>query len=277
VNQLTLDAWTRIQETSSFLRKSGMERPSIGIILGTGLGSLVRKIRSTRTLPFNACPHFPVATGIGHAGRVVYGKVGSRRVIAMEGRFHAYEGYSLQEVTYPVRVMKALGIRTLILSNAAGGLNPDYALGDLMLIRDHINLMGDGPLTGTNDDRLGPRFPDMSQPYDAKLLRLARAAALKLKLSVREGVYVGVKGPHLETRAEYRFLRGIGADAVGMSTIPEVIVGAHTGLKTLAISCITDLCVPDELEPVDIERILETARRSEPKLTRLVLRLIQSL
>lgn len=195
----------------------------------------------------------------------------------MEGRFHTYEGYSLKEVTYPIHVMKALGVETLILSNAAGGLNPDFELGSLMVIEDHINLMGDSPLVGWNDERLGPRFPDMFQPYNHKLITQAEQAASKLGIHLHKGIYAGVKGPQLETRAEYRFLRQIGADAVGMSTVPEVIVATHAGLKTLAISCVTDLCYPEALEPINIENIIQTANNAEPILTKLISEVIKNL
>jgi purine-nucleoside phosphorylase len=205
----------------------------------------------------------------------VAGKIAGREVIAMEGRFHYYEGYSMQEVTYPVRVMKALGAQTLIVSNAAGGMNPEYESGDLMIISDHINLMGDNPLRGPNDDSLGPRFPDMIEPYSTELVKLAEATARRLKIKTRKGVYVGVSGPNLETRAEYRFLRNIGADAVGMSTVPEVIVGVHMGMKVLGISCITDECVPETLKPLDIEKVLAVAEKSEPVLAELVIEVVK--
>lgn len=272
-----MDEWNKIRETAAFLKKRGIERPEIGIILGTGLGSLAHSIRETASLKFEECPYFPRATAIGHAGRLVYGTLQGKRVVAMEGRFHHYEGYSLKEVTYPVRVMKALGVRSLVLSNAAGGLNPGFRLGEVMVITDHINFIGDSPLAGPNDERLGPRFPDMSGPYDRKLAELAEKTALDLKIGIRKGVYAGVKGPNLETAAEYRFLKAAGADAVGMSTVPEAIVAAHAGLKTLAFSVITDLCLPDALKPVNIEEILRTAAKAEPVLTRLVAGVIKRL
>jgi purine-nucleoside phosphorylase len=203
------------------------------------------------------------------------GRLGGKPVVAMQGRFHRYEGYSLQQVTFPVRVLHALGARTLVVSNACGGMNPLWAPGDLMLIADHINLLGDNPLVGPNDERLGPRFPDMSAPYDPALRALARRSALELGLTLREGVYVAVTGPNLETRAEYRMLRAIGADVVGMSTVPEVIVAVHQGMRVLGISIITDQCLPDALEPADIGRIIDTARRAEPGLTRLIGRIVE--
>lgn len=272
-----MDGWKRVQETAEVLRKAGMKKPEVGIILGTGLGRLTRSLRSSVSISFDKCPHFPRATSIGHKGRVVYGKLHGRNILAMEGRFHFFEGYDLKEVTYPVRLMKEMGAGFLILSNAAGGLNPDFELGDIMVITDHLNLMGDSPLAGLNDERLGPRFPDMSRPYDLRLIEQAERTARVLKIHLRSGVYAAVKGPQLETRAEYRFLRQIGADAVGMSTIPEVIVAAHAGLKTLAFSCVTDMCLPDVLEPIDIEKILRTARKAEPVLTRLVSGVIRDL
>jgi purine-nucleoside phosphorylase len=205
-----------------------------------------------------------------HAGRLLCGTLGGKTVVAMEGRFHRYEGYSLQEVTFPVRVLRALGAETLVVSNACGGMNPLWAAGDLMLIADHINMLGDNPLIGPNDDSLGPRFPDMSDPYDARLRELARAVALEQRIVLREGVYVAVPGPNLETRAEYRFLRAVGADVVGMSTVPEVIVAVHGGMRVLGVSIITDLCLPDALEPATLGKIIAVANRAEPQLTALV-------
>ncbi|MBF0254277.1 MAG: purine-nucleoside phosphorylase [Candidatus Omnitrophica bacterium] len=272
---LELHRLETIQETAAVLKKAGAKKGSIGIVLGTGLGSLTRIIRSKCVVPFEDCPHFPRATSVGHAGNVVIGRLEGRDVIAMEGRFHFFEGHTMREITYPVRVMKALGASALFLSNAAGGLDPLFCLGDLMLMTDHINLLGESPLAGPNDDRLGPRFPDMSEPYDPALCAIARRSALDLKIPLKEGVYAAVKGPQLETRAEYRYLRAIGADAVGMSTVPEAIVAAHAGLKTCAFSCITDLCLPDALEKVDITKILATAAKSEPVLTELLARTIR--
>lgn len=271
------DEWSKIGETAAALREAGVRSPSVGIILGTGLGALARSIRVRRSLEYGDCPHFPEATSVGHAGRLIFGTLHGRRVVAMEGRFHFFEGVSLKEVTYPVRVMKHLGVKTLILSNAAGGLDPLFRLGDVMLVTDHINLMGESPLAGPNDERLGVRFPDMSAPYDARLQALAEKSALRLGIPLRKGVYAGVKGPNLETRAEYRFLRMIGADAVGMSTVPEVIAAAHAGLRTIAFSCISDLCLADSLEPVNIQKILATAKKAEPVLMRLVSAVIRGL
>lgn len=267
----------KLNESVSHIKKRLETIPQIGIILGTGLGNLSSQIEDRIEIEYNQIPHFPISTAIGHKGVLVLGKIGGQNVIAMEGRFHYYEGYSMQEVTYPVRVMKALGAQTLIVSNAAGGMNPDYKSGDLMIITDHINLMGDNPLIGSNDESLGPRFPDMIEPYGIELVKLAEAAAKQLKIRIHKGVYVGVAGPNLETRAEYRFLRNIGADAVGMSTVPEVIVGVHMGMKILGISCITDECVPETLKPLDIEKVLAVAKKSEPVLSKLVMEVIRNL
>jgi purine-nucleoside phosphorylase len=256
--------------------KSGL-RPEVGIVLGTGLGGLASEIDVETAVPYEQIPGFPLSTVESHAGRLLLGRLGGRPVVAMQGRFHRYEGYTLGQVTFPVRVLHALGARTLVVSNACGGMNPLWAPGDLMLIADHINLLGDNPLVGPNDDRLGPRFPDMSAPYDPALRELARCTALELGLTLREGVYVAVMGPNLETRAEYRMLRAIGADVVGMSTVPEVIVAVHQGMRVLGISIITDQCLPDALEPADIGRIIDTARRAEPGLTRLIRRIVEQL
>jgi purine-nucleoside phosphorylase len=244
--------------------------PEIAIILGTGLGGLAAEIEVDISIPYQEIPGFPLSTVESHAGRLLLGRLAQRSVVAMQGRFHRYEGYSLAQATFPVRVLHALGARTLLVSNACGGMNPLWGAGDLVLISDHINLLGDNPLVGSNDERLGPRFPDMSAPYDPDLRALARAAALELGIVLREGVYVAVPGPSLETRAEYRMLRTMGADVVGMSTVPEVIVAVHSGMQVLGISIITDQCLPDALEPADIGRIIATAARAEPQLTRLI-------
>jgi purine-nucleoside phosphorylase len=244
--------------------------PDVALILGTGLGSLGREITVRETIDYTDIPGFPLSTVESHAGRLLCGTLGGKAVIAMQGRFHRYEGYTLQQVTFPVRVLQALGARTLVVSNACGGMNPLWAAGDLMLISDHINMIGDNPLVGENDDRLGPRFPDMSAPYDPALRVLARAVAIEQRLTLREGVYVAVAGPNLETRAEYRMLRALGADVVGMSTVPEVIVAVHGGMRVLGVSIITDQCLPDALEPASLERILAVAGDAEPKLTSLV-------
>jgi purine-nucleoside phosphorylase len=245
-------------------------RPDVAIILGTGLGGLASEIDARAVIDYRDIPGFPLSTVESHHGRLLCGTLAGKTVVAMQGRFHRYEGYSLQQVAFPVRVMHALGVTTLIVSNACGGMNPDWSAGDLMLIADHINLLGDSPLVGPNDDRLGPRFPDMSAPYDEGLRRLAREAAADAGIPLREGVYVSVAGPNLETRGEYRFLRAIGADVVGMSTVPEVLVAVHAGLRVLGLSIITDMCLPDALEPATVERIIAVATRAEPSLSRVV-------
>jgi purine-nucleoside phosphorylase len=267
----------RVQAAASLVRGSAVLQPEVAIILGTGLGGLADEIELETSIPYERIPGFPLSTVESHAGRLLLGHLGKRAVVAMQGRFHRYEGYGLADVTFPVRVMHALGARTLIVSNACGGMNPLWSPGDLVLLSDHINLLGDNPLVGANDERLGPRFPDMSAPYDPELRALTRATALELGIVLREGVYVAVPGPNLETRAEYRMLRGMGADVVGMSTVPEVIVAAHEGMRTVGLSIITDQCLPDALEPADIGRIIDTARRAEPSLTQLIARLVERL
>jgi purine-nucleoside phosphorylase len=252
-------------------------RPDVAVVLGTGLGGLAGEIAVEAEIPYGEIPGFPLSTVETHAGKLLAGRLAGRPVMAMQGRFHRYEGYDLQQVTFPVRVLHALGARTLVVSNACGGMNPLWGPGDLVLLSDHINLLGDNPLIGANDDRLGPRFPDMSAPYDPDLRSLARAAALELGIVLREGVYVAVSGPNLETRAEYRMLRTIGADVVGMSTVPEVIVAVHQGMRVVGFSIITDQCLPDALEPADIGRIIATAARAEPRLTRLITLLVERL
>jgi len=244
--------------------------PDVAIILGTGLGGLAEEMDVATRVPYQEIPGFPLSTVESHAGQLLLGTLADRRVAAMQGRFHRYEGYALQQIAFPVRVLHALGARLLVVSNACGGMHPLWRPGDLMLIADHINLLGDNPLVGPNDDRLGPRFPDMSQPYDAELRATARAVALEQGIPLREGVYVAVTGPNLETRAEYRMLRTLGADVVGMSTVPEVIAAVHLGMRVLGVSIITDQCLPDALEPATVERIIAVARAAEPKLTALI-------
>src|SRR5438445_3000233 len=265
-----LELYDQIQEARQAIQKRWPAQPRIGIILGTGLGGLVEDIEAEAKLAYEDIPRFPRSTVKSHAGRLVCGRLAGKTVLAMEGRFHYYEGYSLQEITLPVRVMKALGCEVLIVSNACGGMNPQYDKGDLMVIEDHINLLGDNPLIGPNDDRLGVRFPDMSQPYDRELLALAKRLAIEEKLPVQQGVFVAVTGPNLETRAEYRFLRTIGADVVGMSTVPETIVAVHSKMKVLGFSIITDMCLPDALEPTSLAEIVAVANEAEKKLRRLV-------
>ena len=260
----------RIQESAKVVGSRIAEAPELAIILGTGLGGLAARIESPVIIDYRDIPGFPLSTVESHAGRLISGRLSGLPVLAMQGRFHAYEGYSLQQATFPVRVLRQLGAHTLIVSNACGGMNPEWNAGDLMLLADHINLLGDHPLIGPNDDRLGPRFPDMSAAYDPALRALARAVAAEQGITVREGVYVAVAGPNLETRAEYTMLRAIGADVVGMSTVPEVLVAIHAGMRVLGISIITDMCIPETLEPASLERILAVAATAEPKLTALV-------
>ncbi|HEY1381340.1 MAG TPA: purine-nucleoside phosphorylase [Gemmataceae bacterium] len=271
------DLYDEIEEARRAIESRWPGRPTIGVILGTGLGALAQEIDADVTIPYPELPHFPRSTVLGHAGELVCGRYAGKTVVAMSGRFHAYEGYPLRQITFPVRVMKALGCGVLIVSNACGGLNPQFAKGDLMAIEDHINLMGDNPLIGPNDDRLGDRFPDMSEPYDKGLLALARKAALEEQIVCHQGVYVAVTGPNLESRAEYRFLRTIGADVVGMSTVPEVIVADHSKMRVLGFSVVTDMCLPDALKPVSHEEIVAVANEAEAKLSRLVRRVVGAL
>jgi purine-nucleoside phosphorylase len=261
----------QIQEAISAIRQRWPGMPHAGIILGTGLGSLADQIETEAVLDYEDIPHFPRSTAISHTGQLVCGKLEGVVVAAMEGRFHAYEGYSHRQITFPVRVMKALGADLLIVSNACGGMNPQHAKGDILVIEDHINLMNGNPLIGVNDDSLGPRFPDMIAPYDPRLIEAALEIARQGNFVAHKGVYLAVTGPNLETRAEYRFFRGIGADVVGMSTVPEVIVAVHAGMRVLGLSIITDQCLPDALKPVDIDDILATAGKAEPNLRKIVL------
>lgn len=259
-----------IQAAATAVRARFARTPDAAIVLGTGLGGLAKAIEVEQSIEYGDIPGFPLSTVESHAGRLLCGTLAGKTVIAMQGRFHRYEGYSLQQVTFPVRVLRALGAPTLVVSNACGGMHPLWEAGDLMLIADHINLLGDNPLLGRNDDRLGPRFPDMSQPYDPALRELARAEARRQGITLREGVYVAVTGPNLETRAEYRMLRAMGADVVGMSTVPEVIVAVHGGMRVLGVSIITDMCLPDSLEPASLDKIIGVAARAEPHLTSLI-------
>jgi len=261
----------RIEEAAAVVRERFATQPDVAIILGTGLGRLGAEIKTSVAIDYGDIPFFPLSTVESHAGRLLCGTLAGKTVIAMQGRFHRYEGYSLQQVTFPVRVLRALGAKTLVVSNACGGMHPLWCAGDIMLIADQINLLGDNPLAGPNDDRLGPRFPDMSEPYDARLRAVARAVALERGIELREGVYVAVSGPNLETRAEYRFLRAIGADVVGMSTVPEVIVAVHGGMRVLGLSIITDMCLPDSLEQATVEKIIAVANGAEPRLTQVVI------
>ena len=260
----------QIRKAAAVIRTFGTKRPSVGIILGTGLGKLAGDIKRKTVIPYAEIPNFPQTTVATHAGEMVIGEISGKTVAALSGRFHYYEGYSMREITLPVRVLKALGAKVIVVSAAAGGMNPQYRQGDLVAIEDHINLMGDNPLIGPNDDRLGPRYPDMCAPYDRKLIDLVMDAALKMGVRCHTGVYVAVAGPNLETRAEYRFLRAIGADVVGMSVVPEVLVAVHAGLRVLGLAVVTDMCLPDALKPSDINEIIKTANAVEPKMTALV-------
>jgi len=258
-------------EACALAVRTRFDRPiDCAIILGTGLGGLADEIEVEQVIEYAELPNFPLSTVETHNGRLLCGTLAGKTVVAMQGRFHRYEGYSLQQVTFPVRVLRALGAGTLIVSNACGGMHPLWAPGDLMLIADHINLLGDNPLIGPNDETLGPRFPDMSEPYDAALRAVARTVATEAGITLREGVYVAVQGPNLETRAEYRLLRNLGADVVGMSTVPEVIVAVHGGMRVLGLSIITDQCLPDALAPAHLAEIIAVARSAEPKLAAVV-------
>jgi purine-nucleoside phosphorylase len=271
------DLKAKITESVEFINQKIKIKPKIAIILGTGLGRLAEDIEEKEIIPYSEIPHFPISTVQSHSGNLILGKLGNKEVVAMQGRFHYYEGYSLQEVTFPVRIMKKLGADTIIISNAAGGMNRFFKRGDLMLITDHINLFGDNPLIGPNDEELGPRFPDMSEAYNQNLIELTRKVALKEKIRIQEGVYVGLTGPTLETPAEYRFLVSIGADAVGMSTVPEVIVANHMGMKVLGISCITDLAIDGVIIKTSVEEILKIASDSEPIMTKLIKKVIKKI
>jgi len=257
----------KINETVDVIKKFTKDEYPVGIILGTGLGGLVKEIAVKHEIDYEDLPNFPLSTVESHHGKLIFGTINSKNVVAMQGRFHYYEGYSMKQITYPVRVMKFLGVKTLLVSNACGGMNPIYKRGDIMLMSDHINLLGDNPLIGKNEDDLGPRFPDMSEPYSKKLIEMAEEIALENKIKVQQGVYVAVPGPNLETKAEYRFLRAVGADVVGMSTIPENIIANHMGMQVLGISIITDECFPDSLKPVNVDKIIATAMEAEPKMT----------
>jgi purine-nucleoside phosphorylase len=266
-----------IKKTCEYLVKSGIDKPEVGIVLGTGLGKLVKYITIEKTIDYTDIPNFPVSTVESHKGKLIYGDLNGKKVVAMQGRFHYYEGYSFQEITFPIRVLKMLGVKNLLLSNACGAMNPDFKKGNLMLIDDHINLQPGNPLIGHNLDILGPRFPDMSQPYSATINNKIEDIAQKEGVTLYKGVYVAVMGPNLETRAEYRFLRGIGADVVGMSTVPEVIVANHMSLSCAAISVITDECDPDNLHPVTIQEIIAVAEKAEEKMTKIFVSLMKEL
>ncbi len=264
------DLLTRVDEAVAKIRKKSKLVPEVAIILGTGLGNLAKRIKPESVFSYKDIPHFPVSTVESHAGQMTLGTLAGKNVVAMEGRFHCYEGYTPQEVTFPLRVMKALGAKILVVSNASGGLNLGFRKGEIVIIEDLINFTGLNPLIGPNDERLGPRFPDMAEPLSGRLMGLAEEAARAEKISVRRGVYIGVLGPNLETRAEYRMMRAFGADLVGMSTVPEILVGVHMGMEILGISIVTDLCDPDHLHAVDIKEIIKTANEAGPKLDRLI-------
>lgn len=267
----------KVEESKSNLLQHGIEQAEIGIILGTGLGALIEDIEIQKSIDYSSIPNFPVSTVEFHSGKLIYGKLSGKQVLAMQGRFHYYEGYSMKEVTFPLYVLKSLGIKKLLISNAAGNLNLSWKKGDLMMIEDHIDLMPENPLRGLNEPEFGPRFPDMSQPYDGQLAHALLQVSKESGIPIHQGVYVGVQGPNLETRAEYRYLRGIGADAVGMSTVPEVIVANYLGLPVCAVSVLTDDCDPDNLKPADIREIIAIAKEAEHKLTILFKALIKQL
>ena len=268
---------TKRDEALEFIQDQTEMRPNYLIILGTGLGHLADEIEVKNTISYADIPYFPVSTVESHAGKLLFGTLGGKEIVAMQGRFHYYEGYSMQEIAFPIRVLKALSADTLIVSNACGGLNTNFRRGDIMLINDHINMLGDNPLIGPNDDELGPRFPDMSEPYTERLIEIAENVALEKGIKMHQGVYLSLSGPMLETKAEYRFLRLIGADVVGMSTVPEVIAAVHMSMEVLGVSVITDECFPDALEPVNIEDVLEAAGMAEPKMTQVIIGVLEKL
>jgi purine-nucleoside phosphorylase len=270
-------SFERVHEASEVVRRHLDATPDVAVILGTGLGGLAERMERTTAIDYVDIPGFPASTVESHSGRLLCGRLGGKTAVAMQGRFHRYEGYTLQQVAFPVRVLRALGAPVLVVSNACGGMHPLWQPGDLMLIADHINLLGDNPLVGPHEERFGPRFPDMSEPYDAELRALARRVAADARIPLREGVYAAVAGPNLETRAEYRMLRSLGADVVGMSTVPEVIVAIQSGMRVLGLSIITDLCLADALEAASVDRIISIAREAEPRLTALVLGVLERL
>jgi purine-nucleoside phosphorylase len=265
----------KIHETVEYLEGKIAIKPSIGIVLGTGLGGLVNEMDVTHTIPYEFIPNFPVSTVEGHHGQLIFGSMAGKNIIAMQGRFHYYEGYTMQEIVFPIRVMKFLGIELLIVSNASGGLNPEFEVGDLMVIDDHINLMKDNPLLGPNEEEMGPRFPDMSHAYDPELIKKVFAIANKHNIHLKKGVYAGISGPTFETPAEYKYIRTIGADAVGMSTVPEVIAAKHLGLKCFAVSVISDLGVPGKIVEISHQDVIEAASKSEPKMTTIIRELLE--
>ena len=267
--------WDRIEAAAGYIRDRADFQPRVGLILGTGLGELVAQVQTAARLPYAEIPHFPTPTALTHEGNLVLGTLGGCPIVAMQGRVHYYEGYTMEQVTLPVRVMKALGARALVMSNAVGGMNPQLRPGDLTIMTDHINLMGDNPLIGPNDERLGPRFPDMSEPYDRRFIALMEEVALDQRVPLKRAVYVAVAGPNLETAAEYRFLRAIGADTVGMSCVPECLAAVHGGMRVLGLSVVTDACFPDFLRPANVEEIIRVANEAQPKLEALVTGFLQ--
>jgi purine-nucleoside phosphorylase len=266
--------WEKVQETVSFIKRKTNFTPEYGVILGSGLGSFTDDIQIEFTLPYGEIPNFPVSTVQGHKGALVFGTIGNKKVVAMQGRFHYYEGYSMQEVTFPVRVMKYLGVEKLIVSNASGGVNPIYKVGDVVIIKDHINMMPEHPLRGKNEDRFGPRFVNMSEPYSKKMIVKAKELAQKLNIEVKEGVYLGLQGPTFETLSEYRMAKNLGADCVGMSTVPEVIVARHMDIECFGLSVITDMGNEENIETVSHDEVLEAAKKAEPKVRSLIKELI---
>ncbi|HTO16203.1 MAG TPA: purine-nucleoside phosphorylase [Edaphocola sp.] len=266
-----------IKETTNYIKSKIKSIPEFAIVLGSGLGGLTNLVTVEKELYYNEIPNFPQSTVEGHDGKLIFGTIGEKAVMMMAGRFHYYEGYSMKQVTFPMRVMKALGIHTMIVSNAAGGMNPDFQIGDIMIIKDHINLFPEHPLRGKNDDRLGVRFPDMSEPYNQELINIVKDIAQKNNIPIKEGVYIGLQGPTFETRAEYKYLHIIGGDAVGMSTVPEVIVAIHSGMKVFAASIITDIGIREELNVITHEEVLEAANNAAPKLEKIVSELIKSI
>jgi len=277
LEDVLMDAKSRVEAAAVYIREKFPERADVAIILGTGLGGVVELVEDPVRISYADIPWFPRSTVVGHAGSVTCGRIVGKTVLVWEGRFHCYEGYPLEDVVIPVRVSRALGADTLIASNACGGMNHQYRKGDIVIIEDHISLLGPNPLLGPNDDAAGPRFPDMCEPYSKELVGLAEQVALEENIRAHRGVYVYVTGPTLETRAEYRFLRGMGADVVGMSTVPEVIVAVHSGMKVLGLSCVTDLCLPDALAPVDIDEIITIANEAGSKLSRIVVRVVKEM
>lgn len=266
-----------IQETKEYIQSKIKIQPEYGIILGTGLGRLADHIEKDAVIDYENIPHFPVSTVEAHAGKLIFGTLAGKKVMAMQGRFHYYEGYSMQQIVFPVRVMKFMNVHTLVVSNACGGINPLFKPGTIMVINDHINLLSDSPLIGPNDNRIGPRFPDMSEPYTKSLIELVNKVAVDNKIRVENGVYASMCGPALETRAEYRMLKTLGADVIGMSTVPEVIAAVHAGLKVLGLSVVTDACLPDALEPADLQKIIAIANKAEPVLVKLIEKVMQAL